>query len=184
MSSLDRTGFVFWITGLSGSGKTTIGTSLQGRLNEEGYCTLFFDGDMVREMLKGEYGYSAEERLRISRVYGSFCKNIASQGVNVVMSCIALFHEVHEWNRNNIENYIEVLIDVSKEELSRRDSKNIYSNYLNGKIENVAGMDIVPEFPKNPDLILKNDFINVGSCVEAILVTYYGQCGGLEIQKI
>ena len=82
---------------------------------------------------------------------------LSDQGIHVIISAMALFHEVHTWNRKNIDNYVEIFLDVPIYELERRDPKGLYKKYKNGEIKNMVGLDIKAEFPINPDFHFKWD---------------------------
>ncbi|MBM3368576.1 MAG: adenylyl-sulfate kinase, partial [Betaproteobacteria bacterium] len=92
-------GGVLWITGYSGAGKTTIGRKVEARLREQGRATVFLDGDDLRRILAGRWGYERSERLELSKVYFRLCSHLASQGVTVVIAAIAMYEEVYEWMR-------------------------------------------------------------------------------------
>ena len=147
---------VFWITGLSGSGKTTIATKLVNKLNSAEKKAILIDGDVIREIFNNTSDYSAQGRLQTAYKYSKLALFLAKNDLHVVCSTISLFHEVQEWNRKNIPGYFEIFLKVEMEELARRDSKKIYQQARNGELQNVVGIDIVAEFPKNPDLILDN----------------------------
>ena len=86
------------------------------------------------------------------------------------MLSVQLYDEVRDWNRANIEKYVEIFLNVNKDILMKRDRKGLYSGQSAGKIENVAGMDQVVEFPKNPDIIIENDgTITISDCVNKIM---------------
>jgi glutamine kinase len=88
---------------------------------------------------------------------GTLCRMLAEQGFDVVCSTISLFHDVQRWNRENIPRYSEIFVRVPLEELKRRDFKGIYSAAGDGQAANIVGLDIPPELPEAPDLILDND---------------------------
>lgn len=147
---------LFWITGLSGSGKTTFAKLLLEKLNQSGKKSVLIDGDVIRNIFDNEADYSRNSRLKTAYQYSKLAKFLVDSELNVVCSTISLFHEVQDWNRKNIKNYLEIFLDVDLDELIKRDSKNIYSKALNKELKNVVGVDIKPEFPKNPDLVFKN----------------------------
>ncbi len=147
---------LFWITGLSGSGKTTFAKKLVEKLELKKERTVLIDGDVIREIFDNESDYSKEARLKTAYHYSKLSKFLVKQNLNVVCSTISLFHEIQKWNRKNISNYIEIFVKVEMAELIKRDSKKIYSKALNGELKNVVGIDIKPEFPNNPNLILDN----------------------------
>ncbi|MGA2216164.1 MAG: adenylyl-sulfate kinase [Bryobacteraceae bacterium] len=153
---METSGRVFWITGLSAAGKTSIGRALSTRLRASGCSVVFLDGDTLRSVSQ-DLGYSAENRRAAAMRNGMLCRMLAEQGLDVVCSTISLFHEVQRWNRENIPNYNEIFVRVPIEELKRRDTKGVYSPAPNGRAANIVGLDIAAEFPETPDLILDND---------------------------
>jgi len=148
---------VYWITGLSGAGKTTIARFLQNYFLNKNDSTIHLDGDILRKILGGNFGYSNEERFQLAMTYSRLCEEISSQGINVICSTISMFDKCREWNRLNIENYIEIYIRVPKNILIKRDQKKLYSSTIKRKIKNVMGLDIPFEEPKKPDIIIDND---------------------------
>ena len=146
-------GCVYWITGLSGAGKTTIGKLWYEELHSKMANVVFLDGDILRAVFAGDLGYSQEERRRIAMRYARLCKMLCEQGIVVVCCTISMFDSVREWNRENIDNYVEVYIKVSMETLRRRDQKGLYSH----ADSNVAGVHFQVEEPKTPDVVLEND---------------------------
>lgn len=146
-------GTLYWITGLSGAGKTTIGNRLYYSMKSQKQNTVILDGDILKKIAGKDLGYGREERLERAYRYSSLCKLLTDQGINVIICTIAMFDEIREWNRDNIENYVEVFLDVEMEVLKRRNRKGLYSK-TNG---NIAGVDVAIEYPKNPDIVIKNN---------------------------
>lgn len=146
-------GTLYWLTGLSGAGKTTIGNRLYYSMKALKQNTIILDGDILKKIAGKDLGYGREERLERAYRYSALCKLLTDQGTHVIICTIAMFDEVREWNRENIENYIEVFLDVSMDVLKRRNRKGLYSKGSG----NTAGIDIAIEYPKNPDIIIKND---------------------------
>ena len=143
----------YWITGLSAAGKTTLANMLTNYLRTNGNSVIFLDGDELQKVF-GTKDYNLDNRLKAALRYSKLSSLIVKQQINVVISVIGLFHEVHQWNRKNIPGYVEIIIDVPMEELKRRDPKKLYERAKNGEIKNVYGLDIPAEFPKNPDVHL------------------------------
>lgn len=147
------TGSVIWITGLSGAGKSTLARELARQLREIKKCVVAFDGDDLRELFgavsdKGaNHGRAA--RLALAMRYAALCRDVAAQGVIVIISTISLFREVHAWNRDNLPGYFEVFLNIPIEELRRRDPKGIYRRYDAGELNNVAGLDVAVDEPES-----------------------------------
>jgi glutamine kinase len=150
-------GRVFWLTGLSGAGKSTIGRKLWSQLRSSCSAALFLDGDTLREIVSQDLGYSRQDRRSSAMRNGLACRMLAEQGIDVVCATISLYHEVQRWNREHIPRYHEIFVRAPRSELERRDSKGIYAGARHGRTANVVGIDIPAEFPEAPDLILDND---------------------------
>ncbi|MEV0277514.1 adenylyl-sulfate kinase [Streptomyces sp. NPDC050610] len=152
-SPLAREGGVVWITGLAESGKTTVAQTLSGCVKERGVNPVLLDGNIVREALGETRSFDRAGRQKMAYTYARLSHMLASQGQFVICSTISLYHEVHEWNRKNINRYIEVFLDVPMEELKKRDSKGIYEQKDD---EEIVGIGVKPEFPVSPDLQIAN----------------------------
>ena len=165
-----REGILYWITGLSGAGKTTIGNRLFYELRKERDNVVLLDGDILKKIVDNEPRYSEEERRKRAIKYVMLCKMLTDQGMTVICCTISMYDEVREWNRKNNKGYVEIFLKVPMEILIKRDQKGMYSQYQKGKIKNLAGMDIEVEFPRNPDILLENDgTITIEECVNRIL---------------
>jgi len=150
---MERENRVYWLTGLSGAGKTTIGRLWRDELRRLGHSVIFLDGDEMRAVFGAGLGFTGADRRKLAESYGRLCALLAGQGVTVVCCTISMFDSVRAWNRANIPGYYEVYIRASMETLRRRDQKGLYSQ----NADNVAGVGLQVELPGNPDLILDND---------------------------
>ena len=146
---------VIWLTGLPGAGKSTIGTELLGILKQKSDPVVMLDGDQLREIFNNKQ-YDRAGRLNIARSYGKLCQHLASSGVNIIMCTVSLFKEVHQWNRENIQDYKEVFLDIPQEVLEARNQKGLYSGAQDGDVKNVHGYDLAYDRPENPDLVIVN----------------------------
>lgn len=146
-------GTLYWITGLSGAGKTTVGNRLYYKMKYHNKNVVILDGDILKKIAGKDLGYKRDERLERAYRYSALCKLLTDQGVNVIICTIAMFNEVRDWNRQNIENYVEVFLDVGFDILKARDKKGLYSK----KDSDTAGLDVEIEYPKTPDIIIKNE---------------------------
>lgn len=148
---------VYWITGLSGAGKTTIGKLLYEKMKEMHPNTVFLDGDTMRKVFGDDLGYTREERIKCAMRYSRLCAMLEEQGMHVICCTISMFDCVREWNRENIHNYREIYIKVSMETLLKRDQKGLYSGTMAEKEKEVTGVHVEIEKPKHPDLVLENN---------------------------
>lgn len=152
-------GTTFWITGLSGAGKTTIGKLLYEYMSEKNNHVILLDGDILREVYQ-DFSYTPEGRIELTYRNARLCKMLNEQGIDVIICCIAMYDKCREWNRENIKNYKEIYLNVPIDELIKRDQKKLYSRALNGEIENVLGINVEYEEPKKPDLEINNSGVN------------------------
>lgn len=150
-------GTVYWITGLSGAGKTTIGELFYKKIKEQYPNTVFFDGDMLRKVFGDDLGYTEGERRKCAMRYSRLCALLQQQGIHVVCCTISMFDSIREWNRANIINYKEIYVKVSMETLCKRDQKGLYSGVTQEKEKDIVGIHINFEEPKYPDVILNNN---------------------------
>lgn len=163
-------GCVFWITGLSGAGKTTVGRELCNRLRAAGRTVLFLDGDALRSAVGEDLGHSIDDRRQSAMRNARLCCLLAEQGADVVCATISLLHEVQRWNRQNIADYREIYLNVPIVELRRRDTKELYARAQNGRVSNVVGLDLPAEIPENPDLVIDNyGTVDVNAAVDLII---------------
>ena len=90
---------VYWITGLAGAGKTTIGKLLYEKIREKESNTVFLDGDILREVFGNDLGYSKEDRRKCAMRYSRLCAMLQRQGMNVICCTISMLDSVRDWNR-------------------------------------------------------------------------------------
>ena len=165
-------GTLYWITGLSGAGKTTIGNRLYYRIKRSNPNAVLLDGDVLRKAISDseEDQYSDSARRRRAFKYAKICKMLTDQGLIVICCTIAMYDSVRKWNRINNKRYVEVFLDVPMDILMQRDQKGMYSKAENNDFSNLAGVDLAVEYPKNPDITLLNDgSLTVNECVDKIL---------------
>ena len=149
---MSEKGTVYFFTGLAGAGKTTIGGLFYQKLKAQKPNVFLADGDQTRSIF-GRSGYSTEARKDAARRGFRLWRELAEQGIDVVVCSIAMYDEIRNWNRENIENYKEIYIRVTRETLYHRDQKQLYSS---GRKE-VVGVDLPYDEPQNADVIVEND---------------------------
>ena len=150
---MERQNRVYWLTGLSGAGKTTIGRLWRDELRRAGETVVFLDGDEMRSVFGTGLGFSGADRRKLAESYGRLCALLSGQGVTVVCCTISMFNSVRAWNRAHIPGYYEVYIQASMDTLRQRDQKGLYSR----NADNVAGVGLQVELPEAPDLVLDNN---------------------------
>lgn len=171
---------VYWITGLSGAGKTTIGKLLYKQMKLRYPNTVFLDGDTLRKVFGDDLGYTKEERRKCAMRYSRLCDMLERQGMNVVCCTISMFDSVREWNRENIHNYWEIYVKASMNTLQERDQKGLYSGITKEQQKEVAGIHIDVEEPRYPDIVLENDGLRTPEEQVKIIIDFivYGEKDG------
>jgi adenylylsulfate kinase len=146
-------GIVFWITGISGSGKSMLSKNIYSFIKKKFGKTIILSGDNLRQIFKLNK-YDKESRLQNGKNFSNLLNLISRNKVNLLFSVVGLFHELHNYNRKNIKNYIEIFIDADFKKVELRGQKYFYKK----DSINVWGRDIKPELPKKPHITIKNDF--------------------------
>lgn len=152
-----KNGCVYWITGLSGAGKTTVGKLLYEKIISCKNNVVFLDGDVLRDIFGNDLSYSIEDRRKSAMRNARLCRFLSGQGIDVVCCTISMFHEVRGWNRENIAEYCEIYLKVPLDILKSRDQKGLYSSLEKGLKKNIWGLDLEFEEPENPDITIMND---------------------------
>ena len=148
-----KKGIVFWVTGLPGSGKTTIAKQLKKTIEKKYGKTILFSGDDLRK-ISNFRSFEKEKRLQYAKSYSKLVKNISNQNINVIIATVSLFKKVHLWNKKHIDNYCEIYIKSKTKEIIRNKKKKLYFKFN----KNLVGIDIKPEFPLNPNIKIYNNF--------------------------
>jgi len=162
-------GFVVWLTGLSGSGKTTIGRVLQQILRDKGYKVELLDGDEVRRNLSPELGFSKQDREIHAKRVVYISKLLARNGVIVIVSLISPYRAFRAYAREELKDFVEVYVRCSIDTCIKRDPKGLYKKALNGEITDMTGIQDPYEEPLNPEVVVDTDKQSVDECVNTIL---------------
>lgn len=118
---------------------------------------MLLDGDEVRHAIDDDTcGHDRESRIKNAYRISRFSQLLAEQDHHVIVATMSLYHEIHVWNRENLPAYLEVLLNTDQKVLVERDPKGLYRRYIDGTLRNIPGMDLVPEMPRNPHLVLEN----------------------------
>src|SRR5262245_10968088 len=158
MSHDNKRGFVVWLTGLSGAGKSTIASLLQSELGTRGRGAEVLDGDEVRTHLSMGLGFSREDRDTNIRRIGYVARMLSRNGAVAITAAISPYREVRdEVRRFHEAEFVEVYVECTIEELTRRDRKGLYAKALRGEIKNFTGISDPYEPPENPDIHVYSD---------------------------
>jgi len=154
---------ILWLTGLSGSGKTTIAEALSDALADENIGSLVLDGDRVRETISSDLGYSLEDIRRVAHI----AKLLNDHGMIVICCFISPTREIRAMAMEIIsdESFYVVHVDCSLEMCRARDVKGLYAN----EPKDFTGVSSPYEPPRNPFLTLDTEELNVDECVELII---------------
>ena len=122
MKKIKKLGKVFWITGLSGSGKSATGKRLLPMIERKYGKTVLIHGDDIRSIYRIK-GYEKHERLSLGKSNSNLCKLLSNQSVNVIFTTVGLINKLHKYNRKNIKSYIEIFIKSDIKELVKKKKK-------------------------------------------------------------
>lgn len=140
---------VIWITGLPGSGKTTLAASLKLHLASKGLQVIHLDGDQLREAFNAHHILDIDGRKKLANSYQKLTKLINDQGFTVIVSTVSLFSEIFSTNRELFQKYFEIFLNTDQGLLIAGPRKKQYEEK-----DNVYTKNISPEFPTDSNLIL------------------------------
>jgi len=168
---LAQKGVTIWLTGLSGSGKSTIAVAAEYALVERGRLAYVLDGDNVRHGLNSNLGFSPEDRTENIRRIGEVAKLFTDAGVIVFTSFISPYRADRDKVRALMEqsDFVEVLVDASLETCESRDVKGLYQKARAGEIPEFTGISAPYEAPVNPELVLDTNNQSVEQSVTELL---------------
>ena len=168
---LNQHSMVIWLTGLSGSGKTTIGSALERKLFERKYLSQVLDGDNIRSGINNNLSFSVEDRNENIRRIAEVSKLLLRSGIIVINCFISPTNKIRQMAKEIIgeENYIEVFINAPLTVCEERDTKGLYEKARKGEIKNFTGIDSPFEAPLNPDIELRTDMLSVEESVNKVL---------------
>jgi len=167
---LGQKGKVFWLYGLSGSGKSTIANATERKLHEAGRMTVILDGDNLRTGVNNNLSFTDGDRLENVRRASEVAKLFASQGIITFVSVITPKAELREMAREIVgEDFHEVYVHASFETCAERDVKGLYAKAAAGQVKNFTGKDSGFEAPVQPELKLDTESLTLEECVETFL---------------
>lgn len=154
---IEQQGFVVWMTGLSGAGKTTIALEILRQLENRNLRLERLDGDVVRQSLTKDLGFTAEDRAKNIERVTFVAKLLSRNGVGCICSFISPYQAVRDHVRAETTNFLEVFVDAPLEVVMDRDVKGLYEKAIAGEIPNFTGISDPFEAPENADIHLRTD---------------------------
>ncbi len=165
----DAKGFTLWFTGLPCSGKSAVADRVAEILRGRGLRVERLDGDIVRQDLTRDLGFSKEDRDENIRRVTFVAKLLTRNGVAVLTSFISPYRDVRARSRREIGNFLEVYVKCALEECIRRDVKGMYEKAMRGEIKEFTGVSDPYEEPENPEILLQTDKETLEESVAIVL---------------
>jgi len=164
---------VIWLTGLSGSGKSTIGLALEKRLFQENFVAQLLDGDNIRSGINKNLGFSEEDRKENIRRIAEIAKLYLSSGIITINSFISPTAETRNIAKEIVGDgdFLEIYINAPMATCESRDVKGLYKKARAGEIQGFTGVNQAYEEPENPALELRTDLLSIDEAVD-ILFTF------------
>jgi adenylyl-sulfate kinase len=154
------------LTGLSGSGKSTIAKTLK----EKNRNLVIIDGDSARRGISWDLSLSAQDRKEHANRITKICQILNDCGLDVVVALIAPYETSRQDMKNKICNFVEVYIDCPIEKCKERDPKGLYAKHAAGEIKGMTGVDAPYEVPKSPDVTISTHEFTVDECINKLLL--------------
>ena len=161
---------VLWMTGLSGSGKSTIANAVEKKLASLGHHTFLLDGDNVRHGLNKDLGFTDADRIENIRRIGEVARLMTDAGLIVITAFISPFRAEREMVRQMMAEgeFIEVFVDTPLDIAEERDVKGLYAKARSGELKNFTGIDSPYEAPENPDIHIDTTSASIEDAAEII----------------
>lgn len=169
MARSGDSGFVIWLTGLPGSGKTTTAKFLEYELQSRGLRVETLDGDEVRRLLSPDLGFSRLDREVHAKRVAYVSLLLSRNGVISIVALISPFRSSRDYARNLIGSFVEVWVSCSVEICRKRDPKGLYKQAQDGKVSNFTGIQDPYEPPINPEVIIDTEHENPNVCGRKII---------------
>ncbi len=170
---------VIWLTGIPGSGKTTLAIELKKYFDTKNVSADILDGDEIRKTLSKDLGFSSKDREEHNRRVIYIAKLLAKNGVTTIVPLISPFRSIRSEARKEIPNFVEVFVKASLDTCIKRDPKGLYKKAQRGEIQNMTGISSPYEEPENPELVLDTEKYPVAKCLD-MLVSKLKQLGYLD----
>ena len=164
-------GQVIWLTGLSGSGKSTIAMALERKLFDAGRQVFVLDGEIIRTGLCQDLGFSSKDRTENIRRIGEVARIMANSGLCVIVAFISPFRVDRDRVRDAMLEscFIEVYVNAPLQVCEKRDPKGLYARAIRGEIADFTGSSSPYEPPVSPEVELNTDRLSVAEAVDSVL---------------
>lgn len=182
--ALGQKGATIWLTGLSGSGKSTIAHALEAELVRRGHAAYVLDGDNIRHGLNADLGFSDADRVENIRRIGEVARLFVAANVLVITAFISPFRADRDRVRALHEpgRFLEVFVDCPIEACAARDPKGLYKKALAGQIPDFTGVSSPYEPPERPEIVLPTSQLSVSDSVKRLL-DYLASHGHIELRS-
>ena len=178
-------GKVYWFTGLSSSGKSTIANATEHKLHELGYKTMVLDGDNIRMGLCKDLGFSPQDRSENIRRISEVAKLFAESGTIVLTAFISPYREDREMARSIIgQDFIEIFVDTPLDVCEDRDPKGLYKKARAGEIKGFTGIDSPYEAPLRPDMIIDTTLVDINTVALFMSQHYITNFSNKEVNNL
>lgn len=168
---LKQRSVMIWLTGLSGSGKSTIAIALERELHRLGLLCRILDGDNIRSGINNNLGFSEADRVENIRRIAEIGKLFVDTGIITIAAFISPMNSLREMAASIIgkNNFLEIYVNTSLAECERRDVKGLYAKARRGEIKEFTGISAPFEEPLHPDLVLDTSILSVKESVDELL---------------
>ena len=168
---LKQKGVVIWLTGLSGSGKSTIANQVANVLHQLDKLTYVLDGDNIRHGLNKNLGFSPEDREENIRRIGEVAKLFADAGIFATTAFISPYRKDRDKAREILEDgrFIEVFVDCPLEVCESRDPKGLYKKARAGEIKEFTGIDAPYEVPENAEIVINTNDLDLAASTQKVI---------------
>ena len=167
---LNQKGVCLWLTGLSGSGKTTIAKIISKKLHKKGIITQVLDGDNIRIGINNNLSFSEEDRLENIRRTSEIGKLFVESGIVTICCLVSPTKKMREKARSIIgaSDFYEIYIATNLNECKKRDTKGLYEKAIRGEIKNFTGISAPYEKPNSPNLVVPTENISIEESSEIL----------------
>lgn len=166
-----QAGFTIWLTGMSGSGKTSVAKALAERLADRGFKVEVLDSGRIRAQINRSLGFSRKEIEENTLRLAYECVLLNRNGVVSIVGSVSPYRAVRDKAREQIGNFVEIYCRCPMEVLMKRDSKGLYERALKNEIEHMAGVNAPYEEPLKPEVLLNTDQLEVEDAANQVIKT-------------